>query len=798
MMTKFCLVISLLMACCFSIDAQTKVTGKAIDDKTGQGIGFVSVSLLSPKDSTFIKGQVTDTAGIFELPDLPDNRYLLLFSAFGYSKLYRDVILDNVAGHTMHLGNISMNAVTSQLNEVVVSGAKPVFQRQADKLVLNIAGNPLFAAAANTLDILKKTPGLQVNGDGTIQMSGGITPTVFIDGKPVPMSPEELQNYLASLSPDMIASLEIITNPSSKYNGEYKGIIDIRLKRDLTLGWKGTVSTNMQQNAYHLADNNLSLTYKAKRISYTARLGYTTGKSVYQYSALQHLANTNIMATNTQVLTGNNNFNYQLGADYSLSKTQHIELMARTYQSNRDIYSFNTLHTTDATAEKLMSASYSINNGDPKQRTYAVHLNYSAQLGNSQLDILTSLLKINNGQNEDIQTKNTATHYLLDYWKTDLQNDILVRTAQADLSGNAGKGKWSAGGRFAFTTTNNQLRYDTLTHAAIFVPDSSRTNSFQYDEYVTAAYLAYDRTVRKWSYAVSLRAEHTHSIGTAISQHEQTKRDYITWLPGFSFTFPIRASQQLHLSYSRRMTRPNFAQLNPFRFYNSPLNYYVGNPNLQPSKTDMLTVAYTRRALNISLYLGRESDPMARYPEYDPVTNVLEYLGRNLPYNDFAGVEVSFPLTINTWWKMNHNIRGAYKKEQTPYHDVMYAIPIFDYSFSGSQLFSLPYGITFDLSYSYRSAGGNGLYTTKALGSVDPGIQKSWMKGKLNSRINYYDIFDTYAIRLKFREKKIIDNELRHWFGNRKVSVSLQYSFGKSTHKSRQENKSEEEKRAGM
>lgn len=798
MMTKFCLVFSLLIVVCFSVNAQINIKGKTVDDKTGQGIGFVSVSLLSLKDSTLIKGQVTDTAGIFELPGLPNGRYTLLFSSFGYSKLYRDVILENTLSNTIYLGDVSMSMVASQLNEVIVSGQKPVFQRLADRLVLNISGNPLFTAAANTFDILKKIPGLRIDGDGTLQMSGGITPDIFIDGKPVPMSPEELQNYLASLSPDMIASIDIITNPSSKYNGEYKGIIDIKLKRDLTLGWKGNISSNIQQNEYHLADNNLSLTYKTRKIAYTARLGYTTGKSIYQYAALQHLANTNIMATNTRVLTGNNNFNYQLGADYSFAKGQRIEIMARAFQANRDIYSFNVLHTTDATAQKLVAETYSVNNGGPKQYTYAVNLNYSGQLGNTQLEILSSLLKINNQQNEDIQTKNAVTHYLLDYWKTDLKNDILIRSVQADLSGNAGKGKWSAGARFAFTTTKNKLRYDTLTHAAIFVPDSSRTNNFQYDEYISAGYIAYEGAVNKWSYGVSLRAEHTHSTGNAISQHELTTRDYLTWLPGFSFTFPLRPSQQLHLSYSRRMTRPSFAQLNPFRFYNSPLNYYVGNPYLLPSKTDMFTIAYTRRALNISVYLGRESDPMTRYPEYDSITNVLQYLGRNLPYNDFGGIDVSFPLTIYSWWKMNHTISGTYKKEETPYHGVTYAIPVFDYTISGSQVFTLPKGITFDISYFYRSAGGRGLYTVKPMASVDLGVQKTWMKGRLNSRISYYDMFDTYFIRLKFREKSIIDNQLQHWNGNRKMAITLSYSFGKSTQKSKQENKNEEEKRAGM
>ncbi|MCW3465975.1 outer membrane beta-barrel family protein [Chitinophaga nivalis] len=793
-MTKFSMAFCLLICLSFLATAQKTIKGKILDNQTRQPLGYAMVSLLSP-DSTFITGQMTDTAGIFRLSNLQNGRYTLLLSSFGYSKFYQDVILDNTGGSNLDLGTIALTTISSQLNEVIVTGEKPMLQRQADKLILNVSGNPLFAASANTFDILKKIPGLQINADGSLQMTGGSAPAIFIDGKQVPMSPEELQNYLAGLTPEMIASVEIINNPSSKYNGEHKSIIDIRLKRDRTLGWKGNISSNIQQNAYTLADNNLLLTYKTKKLSYTARLGYTAGTSIYRYSALQHLANTNIMATQNNTPTNNNNFNYQLGIDYNFSKTHHIEIIGRTYQSNRHVNSFNTLHTT-AAAKQPVSDIYTFNNTSPRQQTYAVHLNYNGKPGKSQLEILSSFLKISNRQNEDIQTKNLDGHRLLNYWKTDLKNDILIRSVQADLSGNPGKGKWSTGARFAVTTTNNQLRYDTLNTLSAFVPDSSRSNSFQYDEYVTAAYVAYERTINKWSYSASLRAEHTHS--NAITQHLLTSRDYLTWLPSFSVTFPLEHAQQLHVSYSRRITRPNFAQLNPFRFYNSPLNYFVGNPYLQPSKTDMLSLAYNRHDLSVTLFAGRETDPMGRYPEYNPVTNVLEYLGRNLPYNDFGGIEVSLPLTINRWWNMNNNIRGKYKKEVTPYHDKVYAIPIFDYTLSGSQVFSLPKGITFDISYLYQSASGNGLYTFKPMGSLDLGIRKSWLKGKLNSRFNFYDVFDTYRYHLTFREKMIINNQLQHRYGNHKIALTLNYSFGKSTHTSKGESKNDEERRAGM
>jgi hypothetical protein len=797
-MPKFSLILSLLTIVYFPVHAQSIIKGKAVDNATGSRIGFVAVSLLSKADSSLVKGQIADSSGIFELSGILPGKYILQLSSFGYNSLYKEVGQEKNDGNLVDLGDFLMLQSSKQLNEVIVMGEKPAIQRLADKLVLNVSGNRLFNSAASALDILKKAPGLDVNGDGTIQMLGRITPSIFIDGKSVVMSAEELQNYLASLSPEMIASIEIITNPSARYDGVHKGIIDIKLKRDLTLGWKGNLSTNTQYNDYTYLDNNLLLTYKTKQLTYTARLGYTAGDKIYRYSALQHLANTDIMATNTKVRTGNSNLNFQFGADYNFKKGQQIAIMLRAYHLNRDINSFNTLHTTDSTAQKQVFSTNSINDAGPKQYNYAANLNYTAHLGKSELEVLSAFVKINNRQNEDIQNKNTVTEHLLDYWKTNLKNDILIRSAQADLSQNRENRKWGAGVRFAFTTTKNDLRYDTLNTAALFALDSSRTNNFQYDEYITSAYVSYEGTQNKLTYALSLRTEYTHSIANAFTQQQIIKRNYLTWLPGLSFSFRMNTVKQLNLSYSRRVTRPDFDQLNPFRFYISPLNYRVGNPYLQPSTTDMVSISYTLRAFNGSLFIGRESDPMSRYPEYDRATNILQYLGRNLPYNDFAGIEISAPLSVNTWWKMNHNIRGVYKKEQTPYHGITYAIPIFEYTISGSQVFTLPKEITFDISYFYRSLGGNGLYISKPMSSIDLGVQKSWIKGKLSSKINYYDILDTYKVNFIFREKSIINNEMVHWFGNRRVAVTLSYNFGTSTHKGRQSSKDEEERRAGM
>ena len=685
------------------------------------------------------------------------------------------------------------------LKEVTVTGTKqPGVQRQTGATVVNVSGNPLFKTAANTLDILKKLPGVEVSGDGSLLMQGRITPTIFIDGKPLVMNTEELQNYLLTLTPDMIASIELITNPSSQYDGAYKGIINIKLKPDQTMGLKGTVTTNVQQNAYRLADNNFLLTYKTKNLAYTARIGYTTGATIRKYEALQHQASTNIMATNTKTITGNNNFNYQLGIDYNLKKDQRLELLLRAYNINRTLNAYNTLHTTDSSAKHIVSNTSSDNNTELTQNNYAANLNYIARFGNKQLQVLTSLVKVSNRQWEDIQNTNTITRQRFDYWKTALKNEVFIRTAQADLSGEWAKGKWSTGAKFAFYTTKNDLHYDTLNTNDAFVTDSSRTNNFIYNEYISAGYAVYEKKINKLHFSAGLRLEHTHSIANAITQKEVTKRDYLLWLPGVDITYELKKNRQLHFSLTRRVTRPSFAQLNPFRFYFSPLNYWVGNPYLLPSVTNALNASYSRRSFTISVTRGRETDPMTRYPEYNPTTNILQYLGRNLPYNDFANIETSIPVIINKWWRMNHNIGGYYKREQTPYHNVTWRIPVTYFSISGNQVFTLPKAFTFDLYYMYTSPGGDGLYTGKYISNIDLSLQRTWLKGKLNTKINYYDLLNTYRVTRIFREKSIINNRLSHWLGVQRLAITLSYSFGASTYKAKQTGKNEEESRAGF
>ena len=795
-MLRFLFVLHYCFVAVFSIQAQVTIRAKVIDSASRSGIGYISVALLAVPDSAQIKITLSDPDGQIELKAIQAGKYTLFISSPVYTPWYLPVeILSDRS--LLDLGEIPIVGQSPTLQSVTVSGERSAVRYRADKIILQVEGNSLFKTATNVLDIVRKAPGITENPDGTLLMSGRNPPVIFIDGKPVPMSVEEQQNYLNTLSPDLIESIDIISNPSSRYDAQYKGIIDIKLRQDRSQGWQGNISSNYRQNNYAASENNGLLTFKTKKWVYSLRIGYVFGNNPYQYRALQHQANTNFMATNTRTRTRLNNFSAQAGVEYAISKTQTIEITGKSYQSDRDLYSYNTLHFTDSTQVKTVGFSRSINQATPSQRNNAVTISYDGRFGRQRLNVFGSFTKIENRQKEDIQNNDQLTGNLMSYWKTSLQNDINLRTIQADYSSQLSKGVLEAGAKFAYITTRNNLRYDTLNGDKLFVLDASRTNQFLYDEYISATYVSYEHKGDDYSARLSVRAEHTKTEANAITIGTNTKRNYLKWLPAASFSYSINTNQRINIAFTRRITRPVFDQLNPFRFYFSPLNYWVGNPYLKPSVTNLLNLSYNNRNFTVSLSLGRDEDPLARYPEYNRVTNELLYLGRNLPYNNFGIIESGYGFQITKWWKTNHTMAVNYNKTLTPYFGATYAIGIVDYIINGSQIFSLPAGLTADLSYYYKSKSGNGLYIADRITSINFGLQKSALNGKLNTKLNFYDIFDTNLARLTFREKTIIDNRLSHWNGNQRFVVTVAYNFGKAKYKAKQTRTTDEEKRVG-
>ncbi|MCE6989663.1 outer membrane beta-barrel family protein [Dyadobacter sp. CY323] len=791
----FALTLSPAIGIC-SLFAQTSIKGFVSDSASDTSISFANVSLHVAEGNAIRMTSLADSAGYFEFAGVADGSYLLRISSLGYldysKKLYATGAQPNV-----ELGRIALQPDVTMLNAVTVKGEKPAVQFHSDRTVLNIAGNRFFKSSANLMDILRKAPGVSVNPDGAILLAGRNAPVLFINGKPMPMSADEMLVYLNGLNPESIESIEIITNPSSKYDGQFRGVIDVRLKSDLTSGWKGSLNSSLRRNVYSSTDNNLSLFYRTKGHTYSVRAAHVLGNDYYQYNAFQRLASKNYMITRTVTKTSNNNPTIQATADLSLKKNRHLELSLKAYQANRNLLTNNTLTFKDSLRNNVVGINQTKNQATPKQRNYAANVGYDMDFKASKLSFFGSLTHISNRQQEDIRIRDELKEMLRSYWKTKLHNQVQIRTIQSDYVKTLKNGRLESGAKYSFITTNNDLRYDTLAKDKRFTADAGRSNKFLYYEYITAGYVSYDFKLNKYSFNASLRAEHSRTVANAVTQGGVQKRDYTNWLPGATISYAFDKLDQISLSFTRRITRPDFDQLNPFRFYLSPLNYRVGNPYLRPSVVSSLQLRLQVRDFSATVVAGREKDLMARYPEYNRVTNELLYLGMNVPFSDFASLESSYTFAITNWWKTMHSAGIYYHKQQMPYLGKTYAIGVFDYSVNGSQTFSLPKGITADLTYRYKSKSGSSLYRIKSFGSVDIGAQKSWLDGKLSTKLNFYDLFYTHHLTLVFREKAIMDNQLSHRFRTRRAVLALIYNLGGATYQAKRARTSEEEKRAG-
>jgi ferric enterobactin receptor len=681
------------------------------------------------------------------------------------------------------------------ITEVTIQSSKNV-KLSDGNIVVNIANNRNFKTSTHILEVLRKTPNVTVDAEDGIFIGGRITPAIFIDGKPIVMSTQELQTYLRSLSPEMVESIEINTNPSAKYDAEFKGIIDIKLKKNSTLGWKGNYNGNIYVNNFNYRENSFNLSFNTEKIAYNVQLGYNNGISTYRYNALQKLANTNVMRTGTYQQDESKVYNFQAGIDFRINNKNRLGLNVRGNFRENDRIRLGSLYTTDKNETQLLFNTESENPTLYNQNNYGITTDYSFQNKNFKISFLGNYLSVENKQKDDFINKDKPTSQLLSYWKSDLLNKINIYTAQIDASQKFGNITVEAGAKYSRSDTKNNIRYDTLSVNNHFVFDPTRSNMFSYKEKIFAMYLAYNQKFDKLQINAGLRFEDTESISDAITADSIVSRNYLEWLPSFNANYAFNKNHELSLSYSRKITRPVFSQLNPFRFYFSPLNYWIGNPYLQPSFTTQFKATYRYKSWVTSFTVGKEKDVMVRYPLYNPETNVLEYLGTNLPYRNFAVLETNFPVKIAKWWNLNAQVSGFYNHEFRPYLDEVFALKVYNYEIRLNQIFSLPEGFTINLFANYESKTGNSLYIIKPRYTVDISLQKSWFDNRLNTKLSFNNILDSSDQKLEFRHKQIMDNRFTHWWGSRRIILALSYNFGRSKYQAKEVQRADEESRA--
>ena len=664
-MKKF-IPISLLFILAFMLaasdNAQTKstVSGNVVDEKQ-KAIDFATVSILSSKDSAVVKTTSTDSAGTYRFEKVASGDYLIAIHFFGYKK-WVSKVMPITADQTVIIPTVTLAYDSKILNEVSVTAKKPFIERRADKLIVNVEGSSV--AVGNTaLEVLRKAPGVSLDKDDNIFMNGKNGVLVMMDGKPTYMSNADLANMLRSMQSSQIETIELITNPSAKYDAAGNGgIINIKTKRNKSMGFNGSLTTGAGYGRTTKYNGSTNLNFRKGIINIFGNYNYSNNGNKNIFELNRKVTNggvvTNFDQDNDWDSRRDNN-GYKAGVDLFLTKNTTIGFLINGYN--------NTVNENSASGTQIFNASAKIDSsidvaGRNKQRfaNNAYNLNFK-----STLDTLGRELTFDaDYSNYDGRMDEFRDSYYLNFKKGPSEEyinnlapaQIEIQSAKLDYTHPINKKlKMETGWKSSWVTTDNDLQFATRV-GSVWSPDKDRSNHFIYKENINAAYLNLNKEFKTTTVQMGLRAEHTNSNGNSITINTEVKRDYIQFFPSVSINQKMGKDHQLGLSYSRRIDRPSYDNLNPFIYLLDKYTYMQGNPQLRPQFTKSSQLSYTYKgSTTFSLSYSKTTDVMTQITEQDDDTKITFAQERNLKNQTIWSFNVYSPVPIKKWWNMNNN-----------------------------------------------------------------------------------------------------------------------------------------------
>ncbi|GGI22359.1 outer membrane beta-barrel family protein [Pedobacter mendelii] len=791
--------IACFMACgaCFA-QKYNKLSGKVVDEK-GQSVPFAIVRILNSPDTMVVKSGSTNVDGEFILDKLKDGNYQLLISMMGY-KVKKTEIFALTAD--LKMLNIIIDGDAKQLKDVSVQGRKPYIEHQMDKTVLNVE-NSIVSTGSTALEVLEKAPGVQVDRQSEqIKLNNKSGVTIMIDGKTNFLSGADVTTLLSNMSSDQIATIELITNPSSKYDASGNaGIINIKLKRNKAFGTNGTITLNggqgiMPDSPKDLARAgvNLNLNHREGKLNIFGN-GALARKASFNNTFLTRTTFSNGLASAfTQDFDRKNNgvgFQGKFGADYYATEKTVFGVMVDANTVNTKLNNFSNtfireVQSNMATNNSVLQNAYS--NSPANNLTANINVKHDFDKTGKNITFDADYSNFNNKKDEEFNARylnqgGQQTNATLLRNNTDANIDIFA--AKTDLTLPINKTiKFEVGLKSSYVITHNDF-LSTQFLSGVWQNDLGKSNNFIYKENINAAYVNFGKEWKVWQIQLGLRAENTHSNGNSVTSNKEVDRNYLSIFPTAFVNQKLNENNNIKYSYSRRVDRPNYQQLNPFAFYMDPYAVDQGNPYLKPQFTDNYEIGYSYKEISFSVNYSNTKDLITQISQQDEVTRIVSVIRQNLGRAQNYSANLYFPIKIVKWWSMQNNASLYYNKfSDGNLEGAAYSASKLAYNFNTSQSFILPKNFTIELSFWYESPKVYGVeQTTIPQNALNAGIQKSMLNKKLKLRLSMDDIFLTnyWKGALDYQN---VNLRVTNRYTSRKANLSVSYSFGNQNVKS--------------
>lgn len=764
------------------------ISGNIVDENK-EMVSMATVVLFSAVDSSMVKGQISDLSGHFSFPYVKEGDYFLESRFVGYDKLVSDQFHYDGQSDYEHPA-LTMSSRAEQLGAVTVTAQRELIEVQPDKTVFNVEGS-INAKGNTALELLRKSPGVIVDNNENLLIQGKSGVLVYIDGKRTPLSGEDLSAYLNNLQSDQVDAIEVITNPSAKYDAEGNaGIINIRLVKDKNLGSNGSVNLGFRYGLNPKYNGSLNLNHRTNFMNVFGSYSLYTGENENSFFLTRDQNGTFFDQMN-RGLSDDENHGFRFGTDFFLNKNMTVGFLVSGNRSTNDNFSTSDTEiseTTDFVIDSLLAAS---NDQKRRRENTNYNLNFEWRMNNGQ----SLTIDLDHGTFDNRAESFQPNTYLLPDGTTMLNNNtfsiitptvINIYTAKVDYEARVFGGQFGAGVKSTNITTDNTFDYYNIEND-VSIKDPDRSNNFVYKEQVNAAYLSWQKNLSdNVNFMAGLRAEHTHSDGELTSEQQREEdddkvvRNYINFFPSAGLTLSLNEMNNVRISYSRRIDRPNYQDLNPFEYRLDELSFQKGNPFLRPQYSNTIGVTHTYKGtLSTSVNYTSIEDVSTRITEAAG-ENSARLIFVNLAKQTNLGVTVSYPFSVTKWWNVYATATGYRLHNSANIDGDIIDLTTISMNAYAQNTFTLPKGFQMELSGWYNApAIWAGNWTTDEQWDVSAGVSKQLFNNRGNLKVSVSDIFLTnpWGGESDFGVLRMTGGG--RW-ESRQVRVNFSYSFGNS------------------
>ncbi|WP_163444672.1 TonB-dependent receptor domain-containing protein [Flavobacterium columnare] len=783
-----------------TIKAQFTITGKLMK-QSNVPIVMAEV-IMSTLENEAISSQLTNEQGYFEIKVPKRANYIIQIKQLGTILIEKNVeIKENTNLGILHPEKIN------KIEEITIISQKKIIERKVDRVIFNVQ-NSTRASSGDALDALKVTPGIRIQND-LITMIGKSGMGLMIDGRLMSLSGDDLTNYLKTIAADNIKSIEVITTPPAKYSAEgNSGLLNIILKKAKNDTWNTSIRTNLKQNTYFTGGLGGTFTYKKDKNSYVISTLYTNGsykgtENSIIYYPNQQWENRGIGKYYTNIWSN------RLGYDYQVNKKWNLGIQYVGNISKPNINDSNEVTLVDNIRQQQTANINSIGESKRKKElnTINLHSNIDLDTIGKKISIDLDYLSYTSAVNRNF---NTTTFALPQSGLSSKFQNTLNQTSQniknistqVDIQHPL---KWihlNYGIRLSYSKTNNDIDlFDNTTGQPL--KDSNQSNKFQFKENTQAIYISGNKTFgnEKWQTQLGMRLESTQTEGNSLTLNQITTKNYTQFFPTIYCMYKINDNKTISLSYSKRIYRPSFSNLNPFRWYTSNFSYSEGNPNLKPCISNNLEFNFNYKDnIGSSLFFLKETNNFGQVV----MLNDNEYYQRITQLNYFDNYSIGLNQMLNytkkKWWE-NQNTLYIYFQ-----HSDSRIYPLTPKTNEGlgaqintSNNFILKKDKTlsagFDVSYIFPNRSGDLVYNYERT-LISLYGRASFFEKKMQAIITIENLLKTNDFNT-LSTRNMIDTKYKGYYDSRYINLQLIYKWGnnKISNKNRKVSNEEEKNR---